>query len=460
MLASLLVLGVVLRVFVMVTYWPAFLSPDSGDYLFASERGLFTSPEHPAGYPAFLRLARDLSSAFPFTVALQHVLGIATAILLYAAVRRASGVPWLGLVPAAVVLLTGDQIFFEHAVLAESLFAFLLAAGLYAGARSLDAEGVGWLAAAGALLGLATTVRTVAIFLIPALCLWALQALPRGWRGRLLSVAVAGGAAATVLLGYALLQESRTGYFGLARTSGWSLYARVAQFADCREFEPPAGTRRLCERTPPDARPGPAFYHWDRRSPAWAAFGRPPNDNGKLGSFARAAIVNQPTEYARAVGTDMWRYVDRDAARVRPRSGTGPTGLVFERRSPLYRQPAERYVDTFYEPVDIRVRALGVLRGYQNVVRVHGPLVLALALLVIFGTVAARGRARSGILLFGGFALVVIAMSPATLIYNWRYAVPALAPLAAGAALAAWSLARRGDRHMRSRRASGPDPVL
>ena len=39
------------------------------------------------------------------------------------------------LVPAAVVLLGGSQIFLEHTPISETLFTFLMAAALYASAR-------------------------------------------------------------------------------------------------------------------------------------------------------------------------------------------------------------------------------------------------------------------------------------------------------------------------------------
>ena len=72
------------------------------------------------------------------TVLLQHLSGIASALLLWAATRRITGSEWAALFPAAIVLLDPDFIFFEHSIMSESWFVLLISAGLYAAVRSLD----------------------------------------------------------------------------------------------------------------------------------------------------------------------------------------------------------------------------------------------------------------------------------------------------------------------------------
>ena len=62
-----------------------------------------------------------------------------------------------------------------------------------------------------------------------------------------------------LVLGYFALDSAETGEFGFGSASGWALYSRVAPFADCDRFEPPAGTEELCERTDSSARSGPDF---------------------------------------------------------------------------------------------------------------------------------------------------------------------------------------------------------
>ena len=77
-------------------------------------------------------------SQLEFTIALQHLLGIATGLILYAAVRRLGAPVWAGVLAAAAVLLSLDQIFLEHAVMNETVFTFLFALALYAAVRALD----------------------------------------------------------------------------------------------------------------------------------------------------------------------------------------------------------------------------------------------------------------------------------------------------------------------------------
>src|SRR5207244_5729308 len=98
---------------------------------------------------------------------------------------------------------------------------------------------------------------------------------------------------------------------------------RAAPFADCRQFKPPAGTRRLCERTPPDRRPGSLFYQWYDGSPARKIFRHPPNHDALLGRFGREAIVNQPGDYVDQVTSELPRFVDVNAYH-KGFSGGGP----------------------------------------------------------------------------------------------------------------------------------------
>ena len=119
----------------------------------AARDELFKYAERPAGYPAFLRAVHLVTfDYFPATIVLQHLLGIASGLLVYATVRRLGASRPLALVPTAVVLLGGDLIFFtEHAVLSEALFTFLLTAALYAAVRALDERPALWAAGAGVL---------------------------------------------------------------------------------------------------------------------------------------------------------------------------------------------------------------------------------------------------------------------------------------------------------------------
>src|SRR5205807_9425381 len=130
------------------------------------------------------------------------------------------------------------------------------------------------------------------------------------------------------------------------------IYGRAAPFADCRKFKPPAGTRRLCQRTPPARRPGSLFYLWYRGSPARAAFGHPPNHDRLLGRFGREAIVNQPWDYLDQVVSELPRFVDASAY-SRRFTGGGPFSIL--RRDPSTERLVEARVTYDYPAAPLRV---------------------------------------------------------------------------------------------------------
>ncbi len=261
-LVVLLIGGVAMRVFLMLEYRPAMLSnADSARFLYYAHDAerFFHDSFAPTGYAAFLRFVRLISTRLEFTIVLQHLFGIAAALLLCAALRRVGAPRWASLIPAAVLLLSGDELYIEHALLSEPLFILLVAAGLYSAVRGLTSVGADAaisLAGAGALLACAARVRGVGLVLVPVLVLWALLALPGGWRGRLTGAGAAAGGGVALLLLYVAVAHAGHGHTGWSDVNGWSLYGRAAPFADCRKFTPPRGTRKLCQHTPPASRPG------------------------------------------------------------------------------------------------------------------------------------------------------------------------------------------------------------
>jgi hypothetical protein len=445
-LVALLGVGLALRVVATVGFWPAYIAnPDSFSYLDAAGGELFKYAERPSGYPFFLRISDwAFFGHFPLLVALQHLLGLATGVLVYLTMRRFDAPRPLAVVPAAVVFLTGDQVFYEHAVLSEALFGFLVAGALYCAARTLHGKALPWAAAAGALLAASATVRTVGLFMLPPLGLWLLFTRRGDLKLRLGRLAACAAAAAVVAGSYVFAQHEETGFTGFARTSGWSLYSRVAHFADCSEFTPPEGTDGLCQPdVPSDSRPGATFYHHNSQSPAWQVFGPPPNGNEELGEFARAAIVHQPYSYARTVVKDALRYVDPDIGLERPFNGTTPNGLSFNEPNVDFLGRSLEQISIHWRPVKIHYRFDSTLRGYQATVRVHGLLLPLLVLLGILGLWLGTPRERAGVALMGGAAAVAVIVPSATLFYSWRYLVPLLPALAGAGSLGGYALVRR-----------------
>ncbi len=441
-----LLVGIALRVYAMIGYYPAVLTPqvhDAANYVQAARLGLGFGSQEPLGYPVFLRLLHAISHQLTFTIAVQHVLGLATGALLFAALRRMSAPVWVSLVPAAVVWLCGDQLFLEQALLSETLFTFLLAATIYATARA-PAGGVGWPTLAGALAASLLAVRTVGIPLPALIVVWLGLALWRigvRWRS---AVIAALSAAVVVTAGYAMVHHAATGRWTvLVDGSGWILYARTAGFADCRDFAPPRGTRILCDSTPTARRPGPEYYLYSG-GPAHAAFGEPPSHDSLVGAFARAAIVHQPLDYLKVVGTDLMHYLAPNFGSHRVGESVGPSGIAFRLTRPEIDPQTRQEVTAYYGvPRAPSATAAGRLADYQGVIRLSGPVVLALLILALAGITAAGGRIRWFMILLLAVSLE-LTVAPALTFSEWRYVVPAEGPIAAAAALGVWCLAQTG----------------
>src|SRR5437763_7150635 len=168
-LVALVIAGVGLRILTMVIYSTVVMDYYTGDasrYIRVGVPGIFGDSWQPAGYPMFLAAIRAITSWLPVTIGLQHLLGVATSLLLYAAARRAGASRYIALIPAAFVLLLGDYLFLEHGFLQESLWLVFLASGLYAAVRGLATGQLGWLAGGSVLLGFSGIVRNLS-FVLP-----------------------------------------------------------------------------------------------------------------------------------------------------------------------------------------------------------------------------------------------------------------------------------------------------
>src|SRR3954451_1905450 len=119
-LGLLVAAGVALRVLLVADYSPAvFANADSARYIhFALEPpGLLNDPFGPTGYSEFLRAAHWISPHIGFTIVLQHILGVCSALLLYGAARRLGAGRWPALIAPAVLLLSAEQVYVEHTIL-------------------------------------------------------------------------------------------------------------------------------------------------------------------------------------------------------------------------------------------------------------------------------------------------------------------------------------------------------
>lgn len=454
-LAIVLLIAGALRLALWLAYQPVIMSnPDATAYVLMADQGLFTvDPARPAGYPLFMRAVHAVSDQVEVTILLQHLLGIATGLLLYATVRRIGAPRWAGIAAAAAVVLSLDQIQFEHTLQAESVFTFGLAFVLYAAVRSLDEPRsiIGplttrhaWILAAGLTLGVAAWVRAVGVPLMPFLALWFVLAIPGAWRVRLAHGALAGVAAGTILLIYFERNDAATGHFGFTGTTGWGLYARTAPIADCSQFEPPPGTSKLCEKTPPLTRQGPDFYAWVPTSPAYRVFGPPPLGDDSLRAFGREVIIHQPKYYAWVAFRDFARYF---VPGLNDEQGyiVDYTYLDLDRRDPPVEQDVENNTRNYYPDTEATIDGddLTRLTDLQQFLRVHPILLLQAAILAAVGLWLSPGRVRAPLALLLGAALLGLAIPSATISYNARYAVPFAGPLIAAGGVGLWVVLSR-----------------
>jgi hypothetical protein len=438
--------AIAVRAWLMVDYSPAFVGfGDSHEYVSAAALGVFRDVQKPAGYPIFLGLAHLVSSGLTFTIFLQHALGVATGLLLYKSVQRAGAPPWLGLLPAAVVFFGGTGLLLEHSLLADSLFAFLQALGVYTAVRAISEPRLRWALLTGLAIGISFWVKTVAlsslILVPPLLLLGACGTIRR----RLLSGAAVAGVAIVVILGYAAVQAQVTGYWGYERQGAWNLYGRVATFVNCADFTPPAGTRFLCPREAPGHRLPPAFFQYSPLTPAVRHFGGPAHApsraNALLQKFSIAAIEHQPIAYAAAILKGLTFFLT-------PRSGEGytPESIREALLAPAGVASIQPSLARYY-PGSHGYRgpasATHSLATYESHTRVQGVLLVLMLLACVLGIPLLSGRVRSAAILFALTAIFSVTFAVAGNSYDARYGYPAFGPLAAGAAIGAWGITMR-----------------
>lgn len=454
--------GVLLRTLVLTLSSASVLTYYGGDstrYLRLSVsgfHGLFSDTAMPAGYPGFLLALQALWDWLPFTIAVQHTLGVVAGMLLFAAVRRAGGSRPAALAAAGAVLLSGDQLFLEHGILTESLWLPLLAWALFAvsGAIREPERRLRWLLIGGALLGVSALARHVSVVLPLVVAAWAALAFGGSVKRRLTRAgAVLGPGLAVLVVYYGVSVGLAGGKSGLTENSGFSLYGRTGQFADCTRFTPPKGTRALCSAIPRAERAGTFYWQFNPASPLYTRFGLDAgsrSDQKLLGSFARAAILHQPLDYARAVTKDLARFVVPDVGVERPDSGITPELMSFKSTvavaqgvdsATLARQFGEKYDGVGNGSTSQASRT--ILGAYQSVFRFDGLLLLALLAAALAGLGRGRGAARTGCGLFLTCSIALFVLPVATSAYDARYAVPPGHLLAAAAALGLTALATR-----------------
>jgi hypothetical protein len=454
--------GALLRMTAMLGYRPASWFNDSFDYLHVA-MAPYPHPIRPDGYSFLLFVLRPFHS-FALVAALQHLMGLAGAVMIYALLRRRFRLPGWGAALATVPLLyDAYQIQLEHLILSDIMFEFLLVSVvtilLWHGKELTWKMG----AVAGLLLGLATLTRTVGEPVVIAIVVYFL--IRRlNWRIFVATLALC----ALPLGAYAGWFWAWYGKPGMTTSSGVFLYARVTEFADCNKIKPPVSESMLCKDSRTSHTPLTFSQDaiWDRNSP----FHRIPAarftdyQNQITGDFAKRAILAQPFDYARVVAKDFlftfkWRrtvFPDR-ATYEMYQFGKKSAALPNWRMSRDNTAASEARA---YEGGNARTRIIDpyaeTIRSYQKVVRLPGTLLGGILIVGLAGMVPLWRRWGGEAFLPWVTATGLLLVPPATAEFDYRYVLPTV-PLACIAAAITFSREPRErlGRVFRGRRASG-----
>ncbi len=443
-------LSLVPRILAMLAFRPALFTPDSFAYL-AEGAHPNLSQWHPSGYPVFLWLLSPFHT-LALVTAVQHLIGVATAIVVYALLRHWGLPAWGATLAACPTLIDSRQVALESSILPDTGYALLLTAAvaivLIRRAPGRPRPAPAQCAAAGALLFGAAILRGNG-----APEMLALLAVLVAWRAGLRAMAAATIAFTLPLLAYMGLFAAKYGNFALTNSDGMFLWSRTMSFADCPAIRPPADLRALCPDRQPDpprpagpwsvpallGSPAPAAYLW--APGAWWRHDAHPGFNAANNAlalhFALDAIRAQPASYVRTVASGvMLTFIATDRTlNVRQLHFTATPDVARLDRSQRRHLEAYGHVGSDTHPVEPWAYFLYL---YQQPVYFPG---------VVFGLVLAAGLAgairqwRRG----GGppalpwaVAALGIVVPVAVHEYHYRYAITVIpaACLAAGLAFA------------------------
>jgi len=432
--------GLLLRFASELAYRPALIYVDSLKYLYGASPGA-----DPLGYKAVLLALGNLGAV----VLLQHLLGIAVAVLIYAVVLRRGASRWLAALAALPVLLDAYQVQMEQTIMPDVWFDAMIVAGL-AFLVWRPALTVPFAAAGGLILGTSATVRDVGeLLIVPALAYVIVAA--SGWRRVIELGSVLCGAFLLPIMCYCSVSAITTGHFWLARTQ--STAGRLAAAADCATLKLPADVRPLCP-TPSEQKNGPDWLEHAKLSPLHAA-AIPPgaNRNALINALESAVEHQQPGRVVAAIARDSVRLfaLTRDGIQ----SVTPIARWQFQGHYPVY-PPWVSLGNNHAIIVGVQKQAFGgfsfrklggaqvdrpvaaFLRSYQlGGGYTPGPLLALFTLAGVVGSVTAllrrAGNPRTRQLALACLLFTVTAVTmllvPDVLEFSWRYQLPALVTL-------------------------------
>ena len=399
--AALLAAGLVLRVLAQLAYRPALFYIDTARYLYNADGN------DPVGYKGPLR-AILLVANFDAVAAIQHLLGLAMAVVIYLLLLRRGAPRWLAALAIAPVLLDAYQLQIEQTIMPDTLFEALIVAGL-------------------------------------AILLWQ----PRtSWRHAIGQAALLCAAFALPILAYCAGSYLLTGDFFLSHTGVTSAYGRMASAADCATLRLPTGERGMCPAKIQQAQ-GPDWLEYAPGSPILPYYVRLPRADVDrlLSDFNHRVLAQQPLRVLAAYRHDVLKLFaltrtgsPGDTPISRWQFQTTYPYYTSQTTMPVVKTAADRFgggVPTAWRPVAAFLRSYQLGGGYTP-----GPLLAVFTLAGLAGSAALlRRRAEPGTrqlalacLLFFTSAVSVTLISD-LFEFSWRYQLPALVTLAPAGAL-------------------------
>jgi len=440
--AALLTVGLVLRVAVQFAYRPALFYIDTTRYLYNAE-GM-----DPVGYKGPLRAILWLAN-FDAIAAIQHLLGLAVAVLIYLVLLR-RGVPrWLAALAIAPAALDAYQLQAEQTVLPTAWFEALTVAGL---AILLWVPKPSWwrVVVAGVVLGTSATFAQVGEALLVPAAIYLLAA-GGGWRRAVGKAAVVCGAFALPILAYCTGSYLLTGDFFLSHTGVTSFYGRTAAAVDCATIKLPADERGMCPAKAEQAK-GPDWLEYGDRSPIRPYYANLPRaeTDSLISDFNHRVLTQQPGRLAAAYGRDVVKVFaptrdgsPGDTPISRWQFQTTFPYFSSHATEPVVRTAIDRFgggAPAVWRPVAAFLRAYQLDGGYTP-----GPLLALCTVAGLAGSGAAVWRRRMAadpaarqlalgcLLLFGSGAFLLLVSD--LFEFSWRYQLPALITLLPAGAL-------------------------
>jgi hypothetical protein len=451
----LLAAGVVMRVITQYAYHPAIVYIDTLKYLYDAWPG-----SDPVAYKIPLKMILAVGGDLGTVEFVQHVLGIAIAVTLYAVIVRRGGPRWLAAIAMVPVLFDAYQLQAEAMIMPDVWFEALIVAGLavllWQKRPTLQTLIIG-----AALLGASTGIRQVGeIMIVPAVVL--VLALGGGLVKMLTNVVAVVVAFVLAIVLYMGASYELTHHFRISESSSSLTYGRMAAVVDCATLRVQAPERLLCPTKWEQAQ-GPDWLEHSAKGPLRTLSSKlSPSLQAHraviLSHFDHAVEEQQPLRVASAVlrdsvklfaltrktspgDTPIWRWQFH---------GYFPTysNYIFVKNNTIYiTLPHKRprpLAASYGGAPQVNVTLARFLRSYQlNGGYTPGPLLALFTLLGLIGSVLLFVRRKMpepghelGLqcLTFFIAAVAVLGMSD-VFEFSWRYQLPALVTLPPAGAL-------------------------